>query len=81
MGYLGWAVPASDGGSGGPALVQTLIQFICGYRDVDLRDSTGLGHGRLIARHAAEGRYPLSATPGPSASDRDTFLTGTALAT
>lgn len=53
MGYLGWAVPASDGGSGGPALVQTLIQFICGYHDADLRDSTGLGHGRLIARHAA----------------------------
>jgi alkylation response protein AidB-like acyl-CoA dehydrogenase len=53
MGYLGWAVPASDGGSGGPALVQTLMQFICGYHDTDLRDSTGLSHGRLIARHAA----------------------------
>jgi alkylation response protein AidB-like acyl-CoA dehydrogenase len=30
-----------------------LLQFICGYHDVDLRDSTGLGHGRLIAAHAA----------------------------
>jgi alkylation response protein AidB-like acyl-CoA dehydrogenase len=28
-------------------------EFICGYHDVDLRDSTGLSHGRLIARHAA----------------------------
>lgn len=27
-------------------------QFICGYQDIDLRDATGLGHGRLIARHA-----------------------------
>jgi len=53
MGYLGWAVPTSHGGSGGPALAQTLIQFICGYHDADLRDSTGLSHGRLIARHAA----------------------------
>jgi alkylation response protein AidB-like acyl-CoA dehydrogenase len=34
-------------------VVQTLMQFICGYHDVDLRDSTGLGHGRLIATHAS----------------------------
>lgn len=27
-------------------------QFICGYQDIDLRDTIGLGHGRLIARHA-----------------------------
>jgi alkylation response protein AidB-like acyl-CoA dehydrogenase len=52
-GYLAWAVPAADGGRGGPALAQTQIQFICGYHDIDLRDSAGLGHGRLIARRAA----------------------------
>ena len=34
-------------------MLQTLLQFICGYHDVDLRDSSGLGHGRLIAEHAA----------------------------
>ena len=52
-GYLALAVPARDGGHGGhPATVQVLLQFICGYHDVDLRDSTGLGHGRLIAAHA-----------------------------
>jgi len=28
-----------------------LLQFVCGYHDVNLRDSTGLGHGRLIAAH------------------------------
>lgn len=51
-GYLAWAVPSCHGGGGGPAVAQTLAQFICGYHDADLRDSTGLGHGRLIARHA-----------------------------
>lgn len=51
-GHLAWAVPARDGGCGGPAVVQALAQFVCGYHDADLRDSTGLGHGRLIARHA-----------------------------
>lgn len=37
--------------SPGWTLVPMLRQFICGYYDADLRDSTGLGHGRLIARH------------------------------
>lgn len=51
-GHLALAVPARDGGHGHPATVQVLLQFICGYHDVNLRDSTGLGHGRLIAAHA-----------------------------
>lgn len=50
-GHLGLAVPARDGGCGGPAVTQALMQFICGYQDADLRDATGLGHGRLIALH------------------------------
>lgn len=52
-GHLALAVPARHGGHGRPAAVQVLLQFICGYHDVDLRDSTGLGHGALIAAHAA----------------------------
>lgn len=52
-GFLGLAVSARDGGCGGPAIVQALMQFTCGYHDADLRDATGLGHGRLIAQHAA----------------------------
>jgi alkylation response protein AidB-like acyl-CoA dehydrogenase len=28
--------------------------MICGYHDLDLRDATGLGHGRMILRHATE---------------------------
>jgi len=51
--YLAWAVPARDGGHGRPPALQVLLQFTCGYYDIDLRDSTGLGHGRLIAANAA----------------------------
>lgn len=52
-GHLGVAVPACDGGTGCLPAVQCLMQFICGYLDADLRDATGLGHGRMIARHAS----------------------------
>ncbi len=54
-GHLSLAVPAHDGGTGRPPVVQALMQFICGYLDADLRDATGLGHGRLIARHGSPG--------------------------
>jgi alkylation response protein AidB-like acyl-CoA dehydrogenase len=52
IGHLGTAVAARDDGCGRPPVLQALMQFVCGYHDVDLRDSTGLGHGRLIAAHA-----------------------------
>ena len=52
-GHLAASVAARDGGYGRPVLVQTMMQFICGYHDIDLRDATGLGHGRLIAAHAS----------------------------
>jgi alkylation response protein AidB-like acyl-CoA dehydrogenase len=39
--------------AGGPMPFQVLAQFVCGYRDIDLRDATGLGHGLLIARHGS----------------------------
>ncbi|SDD73615.1 acyl-CoA dehydrogenase family protein [Actinokineospora iranica] len=45
-------VLVAEGGFGDqPPLWQLLAQFVCGYRDIDLRDATGLGHARLIARH------------------------------
>jgi alkylation response protein AidB-like acyl-CoA dehydrogenase len=34
-----------------PPLFSVFAQFLCGYRDLDLRDTVGLGHGRLIAHH------------------------------
>ncbi|HKS48672.1 MAG TPA: hypothetical protein VJT49_26910 [Amycolatopsis sp.] len=37
--------------TGQDPLCQLFVQFVCGYRDLDLRDASGLGHGRLIARH------------------------------
>ncbi|MGH3789174.1 MAG: acyl-CoA dehydrogenase family protein [Pseudonocardiaceae bacterium] len=40
-------------GTTGDAALQVLAQFVCGYRDIDLRDATGLGHGELIARHGS----------------------------
>jgi alkylation response protein AidB-like acyl-CoA dehydrogenase len=43
-----------------PATTQLLAQFVCGYYDIDLRDTFGLGHGLLIARHgrsAARARW------------------------
>jgi alkylation response protein AidB-like acyl-CoA dehydrogenase len=52
-GHLAMAVAARHGGCGRPVVMQTLLQFICGYHDVDLRDSSGLGHGRLVAEHAS----------------------------
>ncbi len=30
-----------------------MMQVVCGYYDIDLRDATGLGHGRLIAGYAS----------------------------
>jgi len=51
-GLLALAVPARHGGYGHPAGLQALLQFTCGYHDVNLRDSTGLGHGQLIADRA-----------------------------
>ncbi|MFI1916662.1 hypothetical protein [Nocardia sp. NPDC020380] len=35
----------------GSPLYGVLAQFICGYRDVDLRDAVTIGHGRLIDRY------------------------------
>jgi alkylation response protein AidB-like acyl-CoA dehydrogenase len=39
--------------TGEPAAFAVLAHFVCGYRDIDLRDATGLGHGQLIARHGS----------------------------
>lgn len=33
---------------------RVFAQFVCGYRDIDLRDTIGLGHGELIAKHAPD---------------------------
>ena len=47
------AAAAEQTSPGAPELMQAARQMICGYHDLDLRDATGLGHGRMIARHAS----------------------------
>ncbi|MGC5365647.1 acyl-CoA dehydrogenase family protein [Streptomyces sp. DT24] len=36
------------------ALTDSLAAFLCGFHDLDLRDAVGVGHGRMILRHADE---------------------------
>lgn len=37
-----------------PDLVQTMRQLICGFYDLDLRDASGAGHGRIILHHGSD---------------------------
>jgi alkylation response protein AidB-like acyl-CoA dehydrogenase len=48
IGYATLTLPVVDGGTGRPAILQALAQFVCGWHDLDLRDATGLGHGALV---------------------------------
>jgi alkylation response protein AidB-like acyl-CoA dehydrogenase len=41
--------PQASAGEPGPAAIrQALVQFVCGFYDLDLRDAYGPGHGALI---------------------------------
>lgn len=40
--------PASVGGGGHRYVVQAAIQFLAGYRDLNLRDAAGVGHGAIL---------------------------------
>jgi len=48
------AVLADAGFTDNPPAFQLLAQFVAGYRDLDLRDTAGLGHGDLIGRYGSE---------------------------
>lgn len=50
-GYAALDLPVERGGAGRSAALQALVQFLCGYRDLDLRDAATLGHAQLIARY------------------------------
>ncbi|MGP3978993.1 acyl-CoA dehydrogenase family protein [Streptomyces sp. 8N114] len=43
--------PVGNGPIG--ATVAALAQFVCGFHDLDLRDTVGAGHGRMILRHGS----------------------------
>jgi alkylation response protein AidB-like acyl-CoA dehydrogenase len=54
--------PASVGGGGHRYVVQVGIQFLAGYRDLNLRDAAHVGHGALLAQDSDwHGRAELSA--------------------
>ncbi|OGY54930.1 MAG: hypothetical protein A3A24_03325 [Candidatus Buchananbacteria bacterium RIFCSPLOWO2_01_FULL_46_12] len=47
------------GGLDRSPLVQALIQFICGYHDLDYRDVAHVGHGRMIILHGSQRQQKL----------------------
>ena len=54
--------PASVGGGGHRYVVQVGIQFLAGYRDLNLRDAAHVGHGALLAQDPEwHGRRELAA--------------------
>jgi alkylation response protein AidB-like acyl-CoA dehydrogenase len=54
--------PASVGGGGHRYVVQVGIQFLAGYRDLNLRDAAHVGHGALLAQDPDwHGRAELAA--------------------
>ncbi len=53
-GYAGIDMPVSVGGRGRSSLLQMLVQFLCGYYDLDFRDIAHVGHGRLIIKHGSK---------------------------
>lgn len=54
QGYGTVDVEKTLGGKGCSPLVQALMQFICGYHDLDYRDVAHVGHGRMITVHGSE---------------------------
>ncbi|MGH3680232.1 MAG: acyl-CoA dehydrogenase family protein, partial [Natronosporangium sp.] len=46
--------PVGTGEPGADAIRQALVQFVCGFYDLDLRDAYGPGHGALILSGATE---------------------------
>lgn len=52
-GFGGVDVPKKYRGLGRSSLLQMLIQFVCGYYDLDLRDSAHIAHGRMILKYGS----------------------------
>lgn len=69
--------PTGTGQPGRDAIRQTLVQFTCGFYDLDLRDAYGPGHGALILTGATEatrlhwaGRLAAGELVGIAATER-----------
>lgn len=59
QGYGMIDVDSKLGGKGRSQLVQALVQFICGYHNMDYRDIANVGHGRMIALHGSDKQQKL----------------------
>jgi alkylation response protein AidB-like acyl-CoA dehydrogenase len=59
LGYGMVDVDSRIGGGGYSPLLQALIQFVCGYHNLDYRDVAHVGHGRMIALHGSEKQRKL----------------------
>jgi alkylation response protein AidB-like acyl-CoA dehydrogenase len=53
-GYGAIDIPKSIGGRGCSSTVQMLVQFLCGYEDLNYRDAAHVGHGRLILANGSK---------------------------
>lgn len=69
--------PAGTGEPGSAAIRQALVQFVCGFYDLDLRDAYGPGHGTLVLTSATEptrrywaGRLAAGELVGIAATER-----------
>jgi alkylation response protein AidB-like acyl-CoA dehydrogenase len=58
-GYAMVDIETRLGGKGCSPVLQALLQFICGYHDLDFRDVAHVGHGRMIILHGSEQQQKL----------------------
>jgi alkylation response protein AidB-like acyl-CoA dehydrogenase len=54
LGYGGLDQSVEIGGLGEPSATQMLVQFVCGYHDLDLRDAAHIGHGRIVLTRGSQ---------------------------
>ena len=59
QGYGMMDVATQLGGKGRSPLFQALIQFLCGYHNLDYRDIAHVGHGKMIVLHGSEKQRKL----------------------
>ena len=59
QGYGMIDVDSKLGGKGRSHLLQALVQFICGYHNLDYRDVAHVGHGKMIVLHGSDKQRKL----------------------
>ena len=59
QGYAMVDVETRFGGRGRSPVFQALLQFVCGYHNLDYRDVAHVGHGRMIILHGSKQQRKL----------------------